>query len=199
MPIPVLTGIGHEIDRTIADEVAHTTCKTPTACAQVLVERVREYVDRLDALSSGVAHRARAGCAVADRELAACVRRVRLGAPRAIARELAELERRRGRAEELGSRAARTAAVTLDARRALLAAAGARLARNEDRRLDALTDRLRALDPARVLERGYSITRAGDGRVVKRAASLQAGDRIVTEFPDGRAESTVDTRELVEP
>lgn len=199
MPVPVLTGIGHEIDRTVADEVAHTTCKTPTACAQVLVERVREFVDRLDAVSSGVAHRARAGCAVSDRELAACVRRVRQGAPRAVARELAELERRRGRAEELGSRAARTAAATLDARTEALAAAGARLARSEDRRLDALTDRLRALDPARVLERGYSITRDGDGRVVKRAAALQAGDHIVTEFRDGRAGSTVDTRELMEP
>jgi exodeoxyribonuclease VII large subunit len=136
---------------------------------------------------------------VSDRELAACVRRVRQGAPRAVARELAELERRRGRAEELGSRAARTAAATLDARTEALAAAGARLARSEDRRLDALTDRLRALDPARVLERGYSITRDGDGRVVKRAAALQAGDHIVTEFRDGRAGSTVDTRELMEP
>jgi exodeoxyribonuclease VII large subunit len=198
MPVPVLTGIGHEIDRTVADEVAHTTCKTPTACAQVLVERVRDFVDRLDTVSSAVAHRARAGCAVADRELAACVRRVRHGAPRAVARELAELERRRGRAEELGSRAARTAAVALDARREVLVTAAARLGRSEDRRLDALTDRLRALDPARVLERGYSITRDGDGRVVKRVAALQAGDRIVTELRDGRATSTIEARELAE-
>ena len=199
MPVPVLTGIGHEIDRTVADEVAHTSCKTPTACAQILVERVREFVDRLDTVSSAVVHRARAGCAVSDRELAGCVRRVRQGAPRALVRELAELERRRGRAEELGSRAARTAAATLDGRRALLATSVGRFTRGEDRRLEALTDRLRALDPARVLERGYSITRDGDGRVVKRAVSLQVGDRIVTELRDGRAESTVDTRELVEP
>ena len=40
-PIPVWTGIGHEIDRTVADEVAHTAFKTPTACAGALVERVR--------------------------------------------------------------------------------------------------------------------------------------------------------------
>ena len=32
-PVPVLTGLGHEIDRSVADEVAHTALKTPTACA----------------------------------------------------------------------------------------------------------------------------------------------------------------------
>lgn len=192
MPVPVFTGIGHEIDRTVADEVAHTACKTPTACAQALMERVAEYVGRLDTVSNAVVHRARAGCSIADRELLACVRRVRRGAPRAIARELAELEHRRGRAEELGWRAAREATVALDARREVLAAAAGRLARSEGRRLDALTDQLRALDPARVLERGYSITRDADGRVVKRVASLAAGDQLVTELADGRARSTID-------
>ena len=37
MPVPVITGVGHETDRSVADEVAHTACKTPTACAQLLV------------------------------------------------------------------------------------------------------------------------------------------------------------------
>ena len=40
-PVPVLTGIGHEVDTSVADEVAHTSAKTPTACAQLLVARVR--------------------------------------------------------------------------------------------------------------------------------------------------------------
>ena len=40
---PVLTGIGHEIDRSVADMVAHTACNTPTACAAALVERVRAF------------------------------------------------------------------------------------------------------------------------------------------------------------
>jgi exodeoxyribonuclease VII large subunit len=198
MPVPVFTGIGHEIDRTVADEVAHTACKTPTACAQSLVETVAEYIGRLDAVSHAVAHRARAGCAIADGELLACVRRARRGAPRAIARELAELERRRGRAEELGSRAARGATAALDTRRGVLVASAGRLARTEDRRLDALTDRLRALDPTRVLERGYSITRDATGQVVKGAASLQPGDQLVTEFADGRAQSTVDAVDAID-
>lgn len=42
-PIPVLTGLGHEIDRSVADEVAHTALKTPTACAGALIEAVARY------------------------------------------------------------------------------------------------------------------------------------------------------------
>ena len=42
-PIPVLTGLGHEVDRSVADEVAHTTLKTPTACAGELIARAVRY------------------------------------------------------------------------------------------------------------------------------------------------------------
>ena len=41
LDVPVLTGIGHEIDRSVADEVAHAAYKTPTACAQAVVADVR--------------------------------------------------------------------------------------------------------------------------------------------------------------
>ncbi len=37
MPVPVITGVGHETDRSVADEVAYHACKTPTACAQLLI------------------------------------------------------------------------------------------------------------------------------------------------------------------
>jgi exodeoxyribonuclease VII large subunit len=191
MPAPVLTGIGHEIDRTVADEVAHTASKTPTACAQLLVERVMEFAYRLDDVSRGVVHRARSCCALALGELRDCARRARRGPPGALARELADVERHRGRAEELGTRAVKQATAALDGSERTLASAGARLARAEGRRLDASEARLRALDPARVLDRGYTITRDRDGRVVKRVAPLSTGDRLVTEFADGTAASVV--------
>ncbi len=47
-PLPVFTGLGHEIDRSIADEVAHTAVKTPTACAAALVERVTSFAQRTE-------------------------------------------------------------------------------------------------------------------------------------------------------
>lgn len=48
-PVPVVTAIGHEIDRSIADLVAHHSCKTPTAAAEFLVDRVAEAASRVDA------------------------------------------------------------------------------------------------------------------------------------------------------
>ena len=87
----------------------------------------------------------------------------------------------------------------LDGAERRLSSAGGRLARAESRRLDASEARLRALDPARVLERGYTITRDRDGQVVKRVASLSAGDRLVTEFADGDARSVVDEIDKRDP
>jgi exodeoxyribonuclease VII large subunit len=199
IPVPVLTGIGHEIDRTVADEVAHTASKTPTACAQVLVERVMEFVYRLDDVSRGVVHHARSSCVLALRELRDCARRARREPPAALTRELAVVERHRGRAEELGTRTVKQAIATLDGSERALASAGGRLARAEGRRLDASEARLRALDPTRVLDRGYTITRDRDGRVVKRAAPLSTGDRLVTEFADGTAASVVHEVDRREP
>jgi exodeoxyribonuclease VII large subunit len=48
LAVPVFTGIGHETDTSIADLAAHTSHKTPTACAAALVERVVAFVARLD-------------------------------------------------------------------------------------------------------------------------------------------------------
>ncbi|HEX2737103.1 MAG TPA: exodeoxyribonuclease VII large subunit, partial [Acidimicrobiia bacterium] len=109
MPMPVFTGIGHEIDRAVADEVAHSCFKTPTACAQALVEQVCTYLDRMTELSNDVVtsaqrrltadrrmvvdagHRvsrtARSRCSLASAGLARGLQRVRRGAPAALARE----------------------------------------------------------------------------------------------------------------
>ncbi|MDQ6853579.1 MAG: exodeoxyribonuclease VII large subunit, partial [Actinomycetota bacterium] len=90
-----------------------------------------------------------------------------------------------------GTRAAKQAAGVLDGTERRLVGAGGRLARAEGRRLDGSEARLRALDPVRVLERGYTITRDRDGQLVKQVAGLSTGDRLVTEFADGTAASVV--------
>ena len=52
---------------------------------------------------------------------------------------------------------------------------------------------VRALDPRRVLERGYSITRAADGRVVRTADSVASGSLVETELAGGRITSRVES------
>jgi exodeoxyribonuclease VII large subunit len=192
MPVPVLTGIGHEVDRSVADEVAHTACKTPTACAQELIEHVGDFVDRLDGVSRAVAGLARSRCRLAAQELGERARRIRRGAPVALARELGALDVRRGRVQELGIRGVREAENALGDRRRLLVAAGGRLTRGAARQLDADAARLRALDPRRVLERGYSITRDDEGRVRKEVDGLAPDAVLHTELARGSITSRVE-------
>ena len=63
---------------------------------------------------------------------------------------------------------------------------------SESVRLDTAESRLRALDPRRVLERGYTITRDERGRTVRSAAAATPGARLVTETADGRIHSRVE-------
>ena len=88
-----------------------------------------------------------------------------------------------------GSRDAAHAVVTCEAR---LVTIGRRTVRAQTQRVDGIAARLRALDPRRVLERGYSITRDDHGRVVRTAVGMAAGAVLVTETADGALRSRVE-------
>ena len=135
-------------DRSIADEVAHTAFKTPTACAAALVERGRAFTSRVEIMRSEIVDRARL-----------------------------VIEHSGQRQADLAGRTARAARTAL--------------ARHEER-LAGMTGRLRALDPERVLARGWSITRLDDGRLLRSVAEASSGDRLATQVADGTVASTVD-------
>jgi exodeoxyribonuclease VII large subunit len=61
-----------------------------------------------------------------------------------------------------------------------------------ERAIDTMEARVRALDPERALARGWSITRAADGRVVRSASEVHPGDTLVTQLGSGEVRSTVD-------
>ena len=192
MPVPVITGVGHEVDRSVADEVAHTACKTPTACAQSLVGRVREFVEHIDDAAQHLASLARSRAAMASRHLDEAARRVQRGAPAVVGRERARMDRTHGRVLELSRRRTRDASRELAdcARRA--AELGRRGVATASLRVDGTERAVRALDPRRVLERGYTITRTADGRVVRTPSDTAVGDEIVTELAQGRITSRVE-------
>lgn len=213
-PVPVLTGIGHEIDRSVADDVAHTVAKTPTAAAQHLVARVSEYLGRVEELWSVAAR-------VSLRELAAHDEQVRAHASRAsrsvstsLARSGARLDTDATRARRAGvvattradQRLARdfgrlTGAARVQVRDAEsgLAASARRLVHRApraiaeaERGLSTFEAQVRSLDPQRALARGWSITRTADGRLVRAAGDVAAGEELVTQLADGEVRSTVD-------
>lgn len=189
--VPVWTGVGHEIDRTVADEVAHTAFKTPTAAAAAVVGRLRSAEDELDSIAAALplmvrGRITRAGTAV---ELIAA-RSGRAASHR--------LEREARSVVHLGERIAAAAPRTADRDATALAAVVdrlapvARLALDVRRaELDRFESVLKANDPVRALARGWTITRDASGAVVKSASGLAAGDTLLTEFTDGSVQSGV--------
>ena len=213
LDVPVLTGIGHEIDRSVADEVAHASYKTPTACAQAVVADVRAVESRTVDAWRGIATAARRhgrrqaehlrgcgrhvalatrqGLAAADRDLAGRGVRVGRSAVGALARATTVLDRAVGHVESGGRAHLRARDQELSVAAARLVQRAPRLAAAATRHLDTVEAQVRALDPARVLAKGWSITRGGDGRVVRSVAALAPGDELVTTLADGDVRSTV--------
>jgi exodeoxyribonuclease VII large subunit len=189
-PLPVVCGVGHETDVTLADLAADLRAPTPTAAAElaapardellaVLAQRestLRRAVNRaLDQRAQGLdqaALRLQRPAAL----LAAQGQRLD-----ALARRLAQATRthlaRRGETPvSLLQRLGRAARVQLQA---------------EARRLEACGQRLAALDPARVLRRGYAWVEDAQGRPVVSAGALQPGQQVQAVWADGRARAEV--------
>ena len=199
-PLPVFCGIGHETDTSVADQVAHTAAKTPTACAAALVARVAEFEDRLHRARFDLDSTARSHTGFAAHRLAAARSNLGLLATRRLAGPRARLGEARLRLGHRSQHHCRAAADQLaGARRALqrsrvhaprglasLRDQQARLERASARHLAAANARLRAaaalvaaVAPERTLARGFSITRAPDGSIVRDRPA--AGATVFTE------------------
>jgi exodeoxyribonuclease VII large subunit len=213
-PVPVITGLGHEVDRSVADEVARLALKTPTACAAELVGRVSTFraaaegawaaiedqtqirLERahrgLGNLAGHAARQTRSSVGLAEARLAGHVERLPRDARRRVQGASAQLVRS---AERTRADAARSVAVSSGE----ITSAEARLVRRapalggaEATALQAMEARVRALDPAATLARGWSITRTSDGGLVRQATQLAAGDEIVTTLAEGQVRSRVE-------
>ena len=191
---PVFTGLGHEIDRSVADEVAFRALKTPTACAASLVERVAEFAGAVDECWQLISGRA-AHCLDRHHERVAEVAGglgVRAGTTLDLVDE--RLHHRRVRVHEAALRAVATADARLRVAIDAIGRAPARL-EGDLRVLVGYETQVRLLDPVNTMARGWSITRSTDGAVVRSADQLQPGDTLVTTFAAGAATSRVESTE----
>jgi exodeoxyribonuclease VII large subunit len=217
--IPVITGVGHETDFTIADFAADVRAPTPSAAAELVVQTRQEFDRHLAELGRRLADRVR------YRLLEARHRLQELRAHPGF-RQLEELVRqRRQRVDELGLalaellrerlgesrerfRLAQTRLAAIDLR-ARLAALRGRLERHEPelavrierllarrrRALEALFVKLEERSPLRVLERGYAICYDAAGQVVRDAAAVATGDAIAVRLARGRLRAIVRGKE----
>lgn len=213
-PLPVVVGVGHETDVSIADFAADLRAATPTAAAEITSAGfvdLRDHLERLSMrLSRGMQRRFESAAQRLDRAAARLTHprqrieqaRLRLGnlEQRLQARAQRQLATSQSRITTLGLRlAARRPDLaarkrTVDTLAARLERAGRSLIQRQQGRLDALGQHLAHLDPRGVLARGYSITRDADGGIVRDAASLEPGSRIRVEFHVGQVDATVNSK-----
>jgi exodeoxyribonuclease VII large subunit len=190
-PVPVLTGIGHEIDRSIADEVAHTAHKTPTAAAAAVVDQVRRFLAEVDDRAGSIQRAVHRSLRVATSRLDERTARVARSGGRALDRQALVLD-------QVGARSRRSANRTFDAAEARLTTSvrtvGDRARRATavaGRDLEGIAARVRAHDPQLALARGWSITTTAAGRLVRTSADAPPGTTLVTRVADGSLHSTV--------
>ncbi|MEN9538966.1 MAG: hypothetical protein RLZZ126_1201 [Pseudomonadota bacterium] len=183
-PVPVISGVGHETDFSIADFVADLRAPTPTAAAELAATARSDWQQRLQVLADQLhrgAHR------LLDR------RQQRLDEATArLLRPSQAVQLRRLRLKHLVDRL--SAAIgqgqvskqkqwQRDADR--FAAAWPLALRRRREQLERLALRMEGANPQRVLSRGYAWVSRPDGSVVPRAADLVAGDGIRVRFADG--------------
>jgi exodeoxyribonuclease VII large subunit len=195
-PIPVVCGVGHEVDVTLADFAADVRAATPSAAAELVVP------DRGDWLAAfrraGERTMAAAGRVLeaTRRELAAERRALDRLDPRA------QLAADRERAGLLLDRAVRAADAALAARRAGLERAGTAAPIPLARRLaaaravlDSTAAALAVLDPQATLERGYAIVRRGrDEAILRDPAEAPGGTALAIRLAGGDLPATADSR-----
>ncbi len=213
--LPVVSAVGHETDFTIADFVADLRAPTPSAAAELVTDAQYRVAEHLDALSARLERAAR------YQRMRARERMAHLDAAAVFARVQHGLARRQQRLDELRFRlescwdkqcAAGSQRIQLLRTRLMQQDVRRQLALHQER-LRALhlalqqanripmercrtgwsraNDRLLALSPLAVLDRGYALVYSGSGTLVKNANLLHAGEDLQLRFARGRARARV--------
>jgi len=168
--IPVISAVGHEPDVTISDFVADLRAATPSNAAELAVPDREALVQSLDSMASAMAN--------------ALIRQIRgyqqhldvLKKSPALQSPTGYLEHKQRQLELLKNR--------------LIGAENQNIARNTQRYV-ALTAKLDAMSPLKVLTRGYSMTQNDRGEVIRSVSQAELGERVAIRLSDGKLFATV--------
>lgn len=206
-PLPVIVGIGHERDRTVLDEIANVRCKTPTAVAEFLIDRLRGaysvvtvnvdlIIRRCSELLSGEERRlqnSRSSIPVLlGRNLQLAEARLDKITSLLPATVNARIQQSSARLRDRAAAIPYIAAARIDAGKRQIDMTAAKLPlqtssllKDAAARLDNLSGMVRLLSPQNTLKRGYSITRSG-GKALTSTEGMAQGEIIETILADGK-------------
>lgn len=168
--IPVISAVGHEPDVTISDYVADLRAATPSNAAELAVPDRQALEQNLDSMSAAMATALSRHIKAARQHLDVLSKSAALQSPDGY------LQQRQKSLELLQNR--------------MITAQNQCISRNNQRYI-ALTAKLDAMSPLKVLSRGYAITQTGEGTVVRSVSQVQRGDLVDISFSDGTLSATV--------
>lgn len=172
--IPVISAVGHEPDVTISDYVADLRAATPSNAAELAVPDRQALEQTLDAMSSAMA-------TALNRQIKSARQHLNvLSASPALRSPTGYLENRRKMVELLKNR--------------LISAEINTINRSKQRYI-ALTSKLDAMSPLKVLTRGYAMAQTADGSVLRSVGQVDLGERITVSLNDGKLSATVMDKE----
>lgn len=167
-PLPVVTGIGHERDNTIADLVANTRMKTPTAVAEFIIGGFIDFDSKIDGLSEQILSRSREVLQTNGEYLSNMVHQLKLLSQRHLYENASKLNR----LEEA------------------LKLYPFQFIKNQRNHLNFLEKSMAAADPQKILERGFTMTKV-NGQPISKTNKPKAGDKVETTHKSGKFESIV--------
>lgn len=211
LPIPLISGIGHERDTTVIDEVANLRAKTPTAVADILITRIRGFEDSIDSLSHRLFHGANQMLSDKRMELSSITRELNTSIKREIIintervyafikglrYSIRFLQIRKGHILQEATKLRLLSFNNIRGEDKLINDLFIKIKngiqkrlRMENNRIESREDNIHHLNPENILKRGYSITRK-DGRIIRSISQINLNDKIETILYDGRIESIV--------
>ena len=191
--LPVLTGIGHERDETIADLVAHTRLKTPTAVAEFILSSFREYEENLALAAQRLDWITRTKFNEEERKLQACRLRIQGEGKQLLSREGEKARTTALRIQHAVKNDTKQEKTKLEQRLEQLIKSSQRFIKLQQDSLQRLETGSRQLDPNALLQKGYTRTES-QGKPIHQL-SLAPGDQILTHTSTQKISSTIQTIE----
>jgi len=171
--LPVLTGIGHEINLSVADMIAHSFFKTPTAAASFLTDRVKEYERSVSCMTENIHEGVKPLIAESKREVNDIIKNI-------VSEIRPLLSSKKASTFALNAGILKSVPIFIRNKRALLAG---------------MEEKLSSYDPRKTVKLGYSITRDSRGKILKKLIQVSEKDQIITSLSDGSIFSVVAGKE----
>ena len=190
-PLPVFTGIGHEIDRSLLDEVAYQSCITPTDTAKRLIDRVADSWNKMLSTAQEIAGQTKEVLHDYKQELSNTGNRLQQKVNALIQKEALKLSLYRSNMQKDLQFIFRGERERIARNSEGLHQGSRKILDLEKSRFNLVELRVKNADPETTLSKGYTLTLDANGKFVRNKSQLKPGDTLTTRFKDGSVQSIV--------